>query len=267
MSDPGASTTRVSASRKVRGLWLTGGSVLAAVMLAMATQGAISQIAHEQRTERYSFATGDVEQLVVEVDRGWVEVVSVEADEVNVTAEVTDGLWRTGQEARLEDGVLSLTGSCMPLSSFCGVNYRVEIPGEVPVRARSRSGDLRIVDRDAPVDARTRSGNVELRGATGRVEARTRSGNVSAFELRADDVEARATSGNVTVEMAEPPRNVEARTRSGNVTVVVPDDSATYRTDLGTRSGSTEEAVRTDPASQRAISAHATSGNVSIRYP
>ena len=47
----------------------------------------------------------------------------------------------------------------------------------------------------------------------------------------------------------------------------MPDDDDAYRVDVRHRHGSTDIGVRTDPASDRSITAHTDNGSVTVRYP
>jgi DUF4097 and DUF4098 domain-containing protein YvlB len=106
-------------------------------------------------------------------------------------------------------------------------------------------------------------------GATGdRLALRSSSGDVEATGVDVGDIDARTSSGDVTVELGSAPRQVDTVTSSGDVLVVVPYvlGDVYYDVEADTSSGDRVVDVRTDPLSDRRIEAHTGSGDVTVRY-
>jgi DUF4097 and DUF4098 domain-containing protein YvlB len=80
-------------------------------------------------------------------------------------------------------------------------------------------------------------------------------------------VAADSDNGRVSLAFASAPTTVTATSDNGRVEVVVPDTADTYRVDAQTDTGSTDVGVRTDPTSDRSITAETDNGSVSVRYP
>jgi DUF4097 and DUF4098 domain-containing protein YvlB len=92
------------------------------------------------------------------------------------------------------------------------------------------------------------------------------SGDVAGLGLTADVVSAHSSSGDVRVDVADPPRRVNASTSSGDVTISVPRDGAGYDARADTSSGARRLGVRIDSLADRSLTAVTSSGDAEIRY-
>lgn len=249
-------------------LWSLVGSVVTVAALGAATFGAVSVIAHEQDTVRATFDATEVEVVRVDNERGTVEVLGGDVDEITVTAEVSHGLFRTDTSAHVEDGALVVEVDCPPGPPlWCEADHRITVPRDVAVEVDSSNGRTLVRDIDGDVSVDGRNGRIELVRVGGDVEAETSNGRVAARGLRGARVEARSRNGSVRLAFADAPTSVTARTENGSVDVVVPDDDEAYRVEVESLVGGTDTAVRTDPGSQRVIVALSRNGSVTVRYP
>lgn len=249
-------------------LWLLAGSALTAAALGGATFGAINVIAHEEGTETATFDARDIEVLRVENDRGTVEVLGGDVDEVTVTADVSHGLRRTDTSTRVEGDVLVVEADCPagpPL--WCSAHHRITVPADVAVDIRNANGRTLVRDVDGDVTVDGRNGRIGLVRLGGDVEAETANGRIAGRGLRGDAVDARSENGSVRLTFAEAPTSVTARTSNGSVEVVVPQGDEAYRVEVESFVGDTDTAVRTDPGSERLIVALSRTGSVTVRYP
>jgi DUF4097 and DUF4098 domain-containing protein YvlB len=94
----------------------------------------------------------------------------------------------------------------------------------------------------------------------------TGSGDVDGAELTADVVDARATSGDVFLDVAQVPKRVYVVSSSGDVTISVPHTGAGYDAQVSTSSGDPDLRVNRNSRSDSTLSAITSSGDATIRY-
>jgi DUF4097 and DUF4098 domain-containing protein YvlB len=177
-----------------------------------------------------------------------------------------------------------VSGGC-PVFSLgpCRTTTVVHVPPGVPVEVRAHSGDVsasglsahvRLRTSSGAVDAddlgggavlQTASGDVGARSLAGNVALRSSSGDVSADDLTAPRVSASTHSGDLSLEFTAPPRAVTVRGHSGDIHVVVPASGGPYAVDAETTSGDRDVGgIPSSPRSDRVISAHTGSGDVTV---
>ena len=132
-------------------------------------------------------------------------------------------------------------------------------PGEEPLLPRARGSPRRWPDLASEHEAATGV-------AGGPMQLHTSSGSIHASDLRAGQVSAVTSSGDIGLAFSAPPSAVTARTSSGDVDVTVPHGSQLYGVVQHTGSGEKTAAVRTDPSSTRHIDESTSSGDVSVAY-
>jgi hypothetical protein len=251
----------------MRRAWIIVGSLITVVALGFATLNFIGVLAHEELIETADFDAAGLTAVDVAVENGSVEIVGGDGDEVRLVAEISHGLRRTGHRAEVEGSTLVVRSSCPVLSTWCSVDYRLEVPADLAVTARSDNGRLAIRDVDGPVAVDSDNGSIELTRLSGSVTGSTDNGSLVASGLRSGNVTADSDNGRVSLAFAAAPDDVEATTDNGSVEVVVPDDATTYLVDIDSQHGSTDIGVRTDPDSERLIRGRTQNGNVTVRYP
>jgi hypothetical protein len=247
--------------------WIVVGSVLTVGALVFTTGNIISQLAHDEETVTETFDATDLSAVEVSGSDGSIEVVGGPGDEIRLVADIDHGLRRTGTSQEIEGSTLVLRSSCPLVSSWCRVDYRLEVPARLAVTARTDNGRITVRDIDGPLEVDADNGSIELVRVGGTIRGSTDNGSLVATGLRSAEVDADSDNGRVSLTFASPPRSVEATTEHGSVEVVVPDDQTIYRVVLGTDLGSSDVGVRTDPDSDRVITARSDVGSVSVRYP
>lgn len=130
----------------------------------------------------------------------------------------------------------------------CSIRYLIKVPAAVAVRVQSTSGDVRII------------------GLSGDVRVKSTSGDITLTDIGSAKVEATAGSGEVDIAFAQVPQSVSVQTSSGDVTAMLPGDRTSYKVDVRTTSGDQKVTVDQSAQAGRAISVHATSGDVTIGY-
>ncbi|HEU5473021.1 MAG TPA: DUF4097 family beta strand repeat-containing protein [Actinophytocola sp.] len=124
------------------------------------------------------------------------------------------------------------------------------------------SGNVRLSNIGAAVAVQSGSGDVAVEGARAAVTVAAESGGVRAQGVTGP-VDVRSGSGSITVELSAA-QNVRARADSGEITVAVP--RAAYRVRTGTDSGDVHSDVADDQAGAHTLDLHADSGDITIRY-
>jgi hypothetical protein len=249
-------------------LWIVIGSIVTVVAIAFATYNIVNLVAHEEVTERTTFDADGVAAVKLHNDIGSVEIVGDDVDQITLVAEISHGLRRTVTEAAVEGDTLVVDMDCPTgLPVWCSVDYHLVVPRDLDVDARNDNGRLTLRDLDGDVIASGDNGGIELARLSGDVEVDTQNGGIRAGGLRGEAITARSQHGSVRLTFAAAPITVIARTSDGAVEVVVPDDGTTYRVDADNFVGSIDAAIRTDPDSDRSISAITRNGSVTVRYP
>jgi DUF4097 and DUF4098 domain-containing protein YvlB len=239
-----------------------------AIGALVAAWGGLSVVALTMRTTDTTSRTYAVAgPLEVATANGNVTIIGEDRDDVRVDARATWSLKRPEVELRRDGGRVTLDGGCGGFWGHvdalgCSIDLELRVPRDHAVTARTTSGDVRAFDLAGEVTLRASSGDVRAEHVGGRLEVASSSGDIAVVGFRGDAVAARASSGDVTVRAATPPRRTAAHANSGNVTIAVPD--ATYAVDVRTGSGDQNVAVRQSPDAARAIEASANSGDVTV---
>jgi hypothetical protein len=237
-------------------------------VLGFATYNIVSLIAHEEVTETSRYDAEELTSVELHNDNGSVEILGDDVDEVTITAEISHGLRRTVTEGSIEGDALVLDMDCPTgIPTWCSVDYKLVVPRGLDVEVDNENGRtiLRDIDGDVLVDGS--NGRIELARLGGDVDVDTSNGRVEASGLRGDVVHSRSRNGSVRLAFAEAPTTVTARTSDGSVVIVVPDGDATYRVLADNFVGSIDAAIRTDPTSDRTITANTDHGSITVRYP
>jgi DUF4097 and DUF4098 domain-containing protein YvlB len=140
------------------------------------------------------------------------------------------------------------------------------VPSGVSVVAHSSHGEIEVVGLTGGVTATTSSGDILVRQTAGPMLLRTSHGDIEATELAGGDVDANTSSGHIRLALVVPAETLRLRSSHGDIDVTVPDTDDEYRLDLSSSHGDVDGAVRNDPTSDRTITAHTSSGHVTVSY-
>jgi DUF4097 and DUF4098 domain-containing protein YvlB len=275
----------VTTASSTRVLWLLCGTLLAAIFticagfsLAGHTVGAVTRDEHHVIRETVS-------EVTIDADSADITLVPASGREVVVDTHAKGTLWVPKLHADVDGGHLSLRGSCHNTAfGHCESTFTVRIPEGTPVSVNSGSGDVRASGLSARVNidagsgdlalsglsagttARVGSGDIEASGLGGSLVLQTGSGDVDGAELTADVVDARATSGDVFLDVARVPKRVYVVSSSGDVTISVPHNGGGYDAQVSTSSGDPDLRVNHNGSSGNTLSAITSSGDATIRY-
>jgi hypothetical protein len=224
---------------------LVVGGLFALALIAGATWSVISLVG-QVTEERQLTLTAIAGRLTIDAD-GDIRITAGGGSEVQIVERIRHSIGRPRvEETSTRDGVV-LRGHCAWYASNCSVSFAVTIP------------------RGLGIDAHSSGGNVTLTGATGSVRLASSAGDVSATGLQSDQVDARSSAGDVRLSFDSPPRTVTAHSSAGDVEVRLPTAEGGYRVHVNSSAGDEVVEVPTDPASDRAIDATSSAGDVTIR--
>jgi hypothetical protein len=113
--------------------------------------------------------------------------------------------------------VLGSSGQ-FPFGGSHSVEYTVDVPNTVLVKAQSSSGHIEIDGVDGDVQAETSSGQIKLTNLGGAVQARSSSGNVAVEGVFAKPAQIHTSSGPVNVKLLPGSAvQLDVLTHSGNI--------------------------------------------------
>lgn len=225
---------------------VTAGAMTASA-LALGACG-VGNVVGPQREDKVDYSVTET-VAALSVDSGTGDITVIESDRSGIAVAETVR-WRGDEDARpkttheVSGDRLTLTFDCPGVVGTCEVDYRVEIPRGVGVKADSGSGQI------------------VLRGLSGDVEASTGSGDIDGNGLTAKRLTGTAGSGNVEVRFGSTPDEVEVETGSGNGVVWVP--TGTYNVTAKTGSGDERVEVDRDGGSAHKIVVKTGSGDAKV---
>lgn len=244
------------------------GRLLVSLLLVVAGAWALANFVFAQSTVRTDTVFGTVREVVVQADRGDVDVVpTAQRIEVRETRR-----WVISQpelEQRRRNGVLTLKSTCGAerFVVTCYADLRIAVPPGVRITVDAGSGDVDLRNADArSVHAESDSGDIEmdLRGRQTLVFASSDSGDIDLIARSVRAVDAQTDSGAVTADVGGRPRRVVARSNSGDVAVAVPRGSYRIRAVAGSGDARVSGLGRNDRALQ-SVHARTDDGDVTVR--
>jgi len=236
-------------------------SLLTLVMVLLAGSAWAAGLLEVRDTIKRSFDVRPGGTLVVDIDRGNIEVETTSGNTVYVEMErivkvdsreeaklvLEDHEWdmfRQGDDVRIESRFEPERGNWRKWRDHdrFELRVRVRVPESYNVDFTNGAGNITIEDLDGQIEGQTGAGNIEIGtvrgtlevhtgagnvtvdGAQGRVEVNSGAGNVV---LRNVDGEIRANTGagNITAHITRQPEgNSRLESGAGNVTVYLDDD-------------------------------------------
>ena len=180
-----------------------------------------------------SFAVQPGGKLIVDVDRGNIQIITADQDKVEILVEreVSGGnesqaakllqnhqvtLSQEGNEVRVHaKTVKSLRNSTFWSHPNLNVHYRITVPRKFDLSLATAGGNVQAADLQGKIDARTSGGNMTFTKIQGPVDARTSGGDLKAIGCT-DKLQMNTSGGNIEVKDFAGP-SVEATTSGGNV--------------------------------------------------
>jgi hypothetical protein len=255
-----------SARSPLGSLLLGAGSILAAGLILGGGLTLLDIAARHTYDVRTSYAA--VQSLSINGGAGDIHLTSgPAASRLTVTERVTEALTSPHRAAALgPGGRLRLDSGCGGFDLECRVAYTVAVPTGVPVDVQSGAGDVTAAGLHT-------AGAVRLSSSAGDVTASdisssflllsSAAGNIVGTRLDSRQVGLSSGAGDISADLTGLVDRLVAGSHAGSITLRVP--NSTY--DLHTSAGSgtvSDQAIRTDPASPRAIAAISGAGDITV---
>jgi hypothetical protein len=188
---------------------------VAAFAVVLAALSGVSALADTENKVTKSFKAQPGEQLVVEVDRGSIEVKTADADSVEIEITRKAGGSQSKAQQILKDHVVTTT------QTDGRVEVRAEYKGAKTSGWFRRGPELQvscrvIVPRKFNVDLKTAGGSVKVSDLSGKVQAHTSGGSMK-FEKIEGPVTAHTSGGSITVTSAK--GNADVKTSGGGLSL------------------------------------------------
>ena len=192
---------------------LLNSSKAAAISAALLTLVATNAQADVEDRIAKTFQTRPGEQLVVELDRGSIEVKTADADSVEIEVARKAGGSQAKAEKILKDHVVTLT------QTDTGVQVRAEYKGAKTRSWFGNSLELQVqcritVPRKFDVDLKTAGGSIKVAELTGKVQANTSGGSMR-FEKIEGPVSGHTSGGSIAVAAVK--GNVDVKSSGGGL--------------------------------------------------
>src|SRR5437016_762269 len=210
--------------------------------------GTVIGAAEYDRTIERDFQASTGGKLIVQADRGSIEVNSGASDNVHVrvlrrlkggSQAQADELFANHEVTFKQDGnIVSIIGrNTKDRFRFGGirqpslqVRYAISIPKKFDVDLKTAGGDIQLGELDGSAITRTSSGAIDLGAISGRVESGNSGGDILGGHAGGDLV-ARTSSGSIKVQTVA--GKVEASNSGGDLRVEKADKDAVASTSSG----------------------------------
>jgi hypothetical protein len=235
-----------SASRRITAL--VGVLVVVAGVSAGAVAGsrALERERHDQVV-----LDGPIDRVIIDVDRGDVEVMAMPDRRVRSVSLDRSLAWRIAEprvSGTVSEGELRLGSRCprsVPVASACWVDHRVEVP------------------RGTSVEVRVGRGSVTLDGLDATVVVRTHRSPVRATAIGAHEAVVTSDGGAVALSFVDPPSRLVVASGGGDVDLELP--GGPYDLDLATSGGAAVVEIDVRPHAEPVLTVASDGGSVHLR--
>jgi hypothetical protein len=217
-----------------------------AVLPAIGACGALKQAgagAHNGAAQTFTI-TGHVTTVVIEGGASSITVTGSDRSTIVVAQHPSYSKTTPATSRRVTGTTLTLSYSCSA-QLVCSVEYDVQVPRGVAVRAS------------------TRAGAITLTSLAGDVNAQTDAGLIDADDLSSATVALKSDAGGIIASFSAAPGSVSASTNIGAISVTVP-GTVSYQIHTHTYVGSSRVTVRKNPGSPHVITASSDLGSITI---
>lgn len=254
-----------AAPRRAGSGWRVFGAGFAVLVIVAGVLSAASWLARQTETQDQTY-TQQVDRVVIDVGTGDISIGPGDRG-VAVHRRLVWSWSKPRITETWQGQTLRIATRCpaVSLGPGCGVDYTLRVPPDVTVVARSTTGDVAIQGVRGDLTLSTSTGDIKVTDAVGALSAATSTGNVDATGILSSRVHARAATGDVSLRFSRQPDEVVATTNTGDVRVVVP-AGGTYKVQASTGTGRATVGIAQDPASPRAITARAGTGDIHVTH-
>ncbi|TAK99568.1 MAG: hypothetical protein EPO07_10765 [Verrucomicrobia bacterium] len=205
--------------------WLCAALSAAILGVASSTHAEVE----DKITKSYAVAPGG--QLVLEADRGSIEIKTAEANVVNIEVTRKAGGSRGKAENTLKDHVVTTTqdGNKVEVRAKYGgekssgwfgnspelqVNFTITVPRKFDVDLKTAGGHIQVIELTGKVDARTSGGHLEFQKIEGPISGQTSGGHITVAGCKGK-VELGTSGGHLDLGKIE--GDVTAKTSGGSI--------------------------------------------------
>jgi len=217
-----------------------------AVLAAIGGCGALTQVgagAHNGAAQNFTISA-HVTTVVIEGGASSISVTGADRGTILVSQHPSYSEAPPATSRRVAGTTLTLSYSCNA-ELVCSVEYDVQVPRDVAVRAS------------------TRAGAITLTSLGGDVSAQTDAGLITANDLSSATVALKSNAGGVIAAFSTAPGSVSASTNIGAISITVP-GKLSYQIHTHTYVGSSSVTVPKNPASPHVITASSDLGSITI---
>ncbi len=215
----------------------------------------------QHRTSSYS-VQAPLRALVVHGHLGNVDVTGGNQSSVSVTERATYRGKMPQTTHRTSGGTLTLDSNC-PANETCGVGYQVEVPAAMTVTVSTGAGEIRLTGLAGQVTAHTNAGDINLSALSGPIEVTDHAGSIHGQRLSSPRATLSTSAGAVDASFSAAPAALTATVTVGSVTLHVP-GGISYAVEAHSSVGSTHIGVPQARTSPHSITAHTTTGSVTV---
>lgn len=216
------------------------------MLAAIGGCGSLKQIgagAHNEAAHTFTIS-GHVTAVVIEGGASSITVTGSDRSTILVSQQASYSKTAPATSRRVAGDTLTLSYSCSG-QLVCGVEYDIQVPRGVAVRAS------------------TRAGSITLTSLAGNVTAQTDAGLITADDLSSATVDLKSNAGGIIAAFSATPGSVSASTNIGAITITVP-GAVAYQIHTHTYVGSSTVQVSQNPASPHVITASSDLGSITI---
>lgn len=255
-------------TRAGRTAWIVLASVATVLALAWGLIGVLDLMARSQTSYVDRFPAAEVSVVEIDVPSGRVSVAVTGGSDITADIVARRGIFANDVTRVVEDGRLVIRSDCNgPLAfGWCSADVTLSVPSDVAVVAHSDHGEIEVAGVTGGITATSSSGDILVRQSAGPMLLRTSHGDIEATELATGHVDADTSSGHIRLSLAVPADTLRLRSSHGDIDVALPETDDEYRLDLSSSHGDVDGAVRNDPTSDRTVTAHTSSGHVTVSY-
>jgi hypothetical protein len=221
-------------------------AVACAALAAIGGCGELKQIGagtHSGAAHTFTI-TGHVTTVVIEGGASSITVTGSGRSTILVSQQASYTKTAPATSRRVAGDTLTLSYSCAG-QLVCGVQYDLQVPRDVAVRASSRDG------------------SITLTSLAGDVTAQTEAGLITANDLSSPTADLKSSAGGIIAAFSTAPGSLSASTNIGAISVTVPGTVA-YQIHTHTYVGSSSVKVRENPASPHVITTSSDLGSITI---
>jgi len=228
--------------------WLVIGGVLTAATLVLGVLSAAGWLSYRTEVQHQVYEQQSTD-ITVDIDTGNLTLTAGDPGTVTVTRRLKWAFAKPTVQEHWDGQSLQISSTCTRSwpGPGCAVDYTIEVPEGVAVRASTSTGDITV------------------RNLRGQLRLSTSTGDIHGSDLASANVEAQTDTGDIVLRLTSPARAVSTRTSTGDIEIVVPGQDG-YRVETRTGTGDVDVLVRRDDASQRSIAAHTGTGDIDVRY-